>query len=104
MSKFDPDEFNRWSAEFIRAADRLRDEREPDWPEAWIGLIDALRRYIKVDVAIAKELLSEGCITRAQYDAGIAALERDEIALLKRHEAHCINPSLHGLIKTKSKL
>ena len=77
---------------------RWRNEQGPDWPEAWINLIDALRDYVKIDRAIARDLLREKCITCAQYAEGMTKLE-PIIALLERLEAHGIDPSLGGVIK-----
>jgi hypothetical protein len=77
---------------------RWRSEQGPGWPEAWINLIDALRDYVTVDRAVARDLLREECITYAQYAEGAAKLE-PIITLLERLEAHGIDPSLGGVIK-----
>jgi hypothetical protein len=81
----------------------MLDEQIPEWPEALIDLIDALRIFIRRDHEIARGLLNDGHITRAQYDEVMAATE-PMIALLRKLEAWDFDPTLHGLIKMKFKL
>lgn len=75
-----------------------RREREPDYTEALINLIDAMRAYIKVDVAIADELLREGQITRTEYTKGMIETKQ-LMMILRKFEEHGIDPSLGGVIK-----
>jgi hypothetical protein len=74
------------------------DELGPEYPEALVNLIDAMRVFIRVDLDLAKELLREGQITREQYDAGVAE-NAPLVAWLKKSEEHGIDPSLHGTIR-----
>jgi len=70
-------------------------ELTPDYPEAHLTLLDALRGYIRVDALLREELLSEGAITReqAQDDEHIRCCRR-LLAELERHE---MDPTLGGV-------
>jgi Fe2+ transport system protein B len=73
-------------------------EKEPDWEEAVIMLIDGLRAYIKISRLLAMDFLSEDQITRKQYDDEMREVESME-KLLKQLEAAELDSDLHGLIK-----
>ena len=75
---------------------RWLSELPPDWPEAWIALIDALRGYIAADQDVAEDFLREGSITREEYDKSQRHLEPLR-ALLNDLERHEICPHLHGI-------
>ena len=80
------------------AFSRMVDEMGPDYPEALVNLIDALRAYIRVDIETADDLLCEGTITRAEYNK--AMIETKQLMMLLRHlEKAQVNPSLFGTIK-----
>jgi hypothetical protein len=85
---------NREEAErMARNMARLADELPLDYPQAHMKLIDALRDYIRTDESIGRDLLNEGSITPAQFEAGSASLRpmREMLADLEKHE---IDPSL----------
>jgi len=77
---------------------RWLSEQPPDWPEAHLNLIDALRDYIRAEEALANDLLDEGSITREQYNEGMLSVVpmRMMLADLERHE---IDPTLGGFKK-----
>lgn len=72
------------------------------WPEAHIRLIDALRDYIRSDEAVAKDLLDEGQITRAEYDEGMAATNPMR-AMLAELETHEMDPTILADLKKAGK-
>lgn len=75
-----------------------RHDRTPEWPEALIALIDALRNYLRSNDEIAEAFLREGEITREQFDKWQA--ERVAyVEMLQRLEVEKIDPTLEGLIK-----
>jgi hypothetical protein len=96
--KYDRKEFTRAMEEMMANLARQRERRPPDWVEAHIALIDALRDYLWADEVIGKELMHEGSITKAQYDNGMAE-NAPLAAILKKLEAHEIDPTLDGTIK-----
>ena len=98
MPSMTPEEFEQYIHAMADNAARWREQHGPDWVEAYINLIDAMRDFIKADTTIGKELFQEGAITRAQYENGIAELDQLK-TLLRSYEAHGLDPSLHGAIK-----
>lgn len=80
---------------------RIFDDYPPDWPEAHVKLIDALRDYIRSDDMIGRDLFQEGSITREALEKGMAAIDpmRAMLADLEKHE---INPTL-GLKRRRGK-
>lgn len=91
------DEFDRLRHHLERIAAHAADVG-PDWPEATINLIDALRAYIKVDQHLGRDLFQDGSITRVQYDEGMAALE-PMIVMLRTLETWELDPTLDGLLE-----
>jgi hypothetical protein len=89
MAEFDPEKLSKGLANL----ERHFSDMPLDYPEAHMGLIDALRNYIRTDEALARDLLNEGSITLKQYDAGNFAIQpmRLMLADLEKHE---INPTL----------
>jgi len=81
---------------------RWLDQQDPDWPEALINLIDALRTYIRVDMNIGLDLIADGTITPLQYAEGMKDIRRFE-GLLAELEGHGPDPTLNGLIKEQTK-
>jgi hypothetical protein len=81
-----------------REVGRWRDQHGPDYPEAMIKLIDAMRDFIRADETIGRELLQEGVITRDQFARGMAE-NAPLVAWLKKYEQHGIDPTLYGIIK-----
>jgi len=77
---------------------RWLDEEPPEWVEAHIVLIDALRDYVITSKALAGDLVLDETITRQQY---IAELERIETfaSLLTELRSHQIDPTLCGLLR-----
>lgn len=91
-----PEEFSdymRWTTARVTPH-----EQDPDWVEAHICLIDAVRAMIRVDKTYGDELLEEGSITRKQYDVGMAEVAKMQ-EWLDKLEAHEIDPTLYGTIK-----
>jgi len=91
-----PEEFLRGLNDAARR--RRYSDEDPDWIEAHLNLIDALRIMIRVDKRIGKELLDEEGITREQYDDGMREVAKMQEAL-DALEAHEIDPTLYGTIK-----
>jgi hypothetical protein len=76
---------------------RFVDSMPPDHNEAHLALIDALRDYIRAEVALARDLLEEKQITFDEVLAGNASLQpmRD---MLRELEAYEMDPTLHGSV------
>jgi hypothetical protein len=92
-------EMEKYIRQSLENLARIRDGIDPDWVEAHINLIDALRVMIRVDTRIGKELLSEeGGITREEYDVGMAEVAKMQ-EWLDKLESHEIDPTLHGMVK-----
>jgi hypothetical protein len=72
----------------------------PDWMEAHIALLDALRDFIKIDKDAADECLRDGSFTRKQYEK-VLAEHRHLRKLLKRFEDFEPDPSLLGTFQMK---
>jgi hypothetical protein len=81
--------------------DRWYDDLPLDYPEAVVKLVDALREYLRVDVAIAKGLLREGEITQEEFDLGMASNE-PFVAALKWLENFEIDPTLDGRLRRRT--
>jgi hypothetical protein len=75
-------------------------EQPPEYPEAVVKLIDAIRDYLRSNQQIGNDLFQEGSITKLQFDEGMEA-DAPLVAWLKQHEEWNVDPSLHGLIKEK---
>jgi len=89
MAEFDPEKLSKGLANL----ERHFSDMPLDYPEAHMGLIDALRNYIRTDEAIARELLNDGSITIKQFNAGNFSIQpmRLMLADLEKHE---IDPTL----------
>ena len=53
----------------MTSIDRVLDDLPPDYPEALMKLIDALRDFIRSEEELGRDLLREEQITRETYDA-----------------------------------
>jgi hypothetical protein len=93
-------EFKDYIEAASRNAARSRERMPPDWVEAHIALIDALRNFLWADNTIAKELLDEDAITLSQYMEGKHENKQLE-AILKKMEDHGVDPTLRGVIPQK---
>jgi hypothetical protein len=70
----------------------------PDYPAAHVGLVDALRDYIRANEGLRDDLLREGGLTVEQAREGDEHIDRCR-ALLKEIENWEFDPSLCGVIR-----
>ena len=84
----------------MTSIDRVLDDLPPDYPEALMKLIDALRDFIRSEEELGRDLLREEQITRETYDAAQKRMEPYRI-MLKDLEDREFDPTLNGYIRSR---